>query len=73
MISQQVIKTAFLKWWRTGEFTQIEVESYTWKSLMEQHNLNPIAALLTLDWLTREPEKAKQSLTKGHDFVKIKR
>jgi len=70
--SQPVIKAAFLKWWQTGEFTPLEIEGYTWESLMEKHSMKPIAALLTLDWLLREPEKAGASLRKGHDFVRRK-
>ena len=27
--------------------------------------MNPIGAFITLDWLMREPEKAKEALNKG--------
>lgn len=65
------IKIVFLKWWRTGEFTPLEFEGYTWEYLMEKQSMSPIAALLTLDWLLREPDKAKKSLHKGHDEVRL--
>jgi hypothetical protein len=70
---QPVIKGAFMKWWQAGEFTPLEVEGYTWNQLMEKHGMKPLAALVTLDWLLREPEKAKQSLRKGHDFIRTKK
>jgi len=71
VMCQPAIKIVFLKWWRTGEFTPLEIEGYTWKYLMEKQSMNPIAALLTLDWLLREPDKAKKSLHKGHDEVRL--
>ncbi len=33
--------------------------------------MKPPAALLTLDWLLREPDKAVASLRKGHDWVRV--
>jgi hypothetical protein len=63
------IQVAFTKFWEKGEFPNMEVEGYTFASLVSEHGMKPIAALLTLDWLIREPEKAKESLKKGHDVV----
>ena len=48
---------------------QVEVEGYTVEKLKKGHGMNEIAAVLTLDWLKREPEEAKKSLKKGHDFI----
>ena len=67
---QQPIKSAFKDWWLLGEKPNAEIEGYTFESLMESHGMNPIAAFLTLDWLIREPQRAKESLNRGHDFIK---
>lgn len=66
---QPEIKEAFLKWWDEGQLGTIEVEGYTLQKLMEKHSLKPIAAFLTLDWLAREPEKARAALARGHDRI----
>lgn len=62
-------KAAFALWWDTGQIPTLEVEGYTVERLMQEHGMNPIASILTLDWLAREPEKALRSLRKGHDRV----
>ena len=41
-------------------------EGYSIKSLMEKHRMTYPAALLTIDWLLKEPEKAKTSLRRHH-------
>lgn len=61
---------AFGLWWSTGELPRVEVEGYTVARLVKEHNLNPLAALLTLDWLLREPEVAKAAIDRGHDRVR---
>ncbi len=66
---QPSLQTEFQQWWRTGDVPTIEIEGYTTAELMSKHGMNPIAALLTLDWLIREPEKAKASLKRGHDQI----
>jgi hypothetical protein len=60
----------FTIWWQNGIVPEIEIEGYTLKRLMNEHSMNPIASFLTLDWLLRDPEKAKASLEKGHDHVR---
>jgi len=42
------------------------VEGYSIKSLMEKQRMTYPAALLTIDWLLKEPEKAKTSLRRHH-------
>ena len=63
------VRAAFAMWWQTGELTDLEIEGYTVERLMAEHNMKPIAAFLTLDWLGREPEKARASLRRGHDRI----
>ncbi len=63
------VKEAFAHWWQTGERPDLQIEGYTTRRLIEQHSMKPIAALLTLDWLSREPAAALASLARGHDRV----
>lgn len=42
-----------------------EVEGLSVKSLMLRRRMNYPAALLTIDWLLKEPEEAKRSLSRG--------
>lgn len=61
------IQAAFREWLEGGAVPNLAAEGYTMSVLMEQHAMTPIAALLTLDWLLREPAPARASLAKGHD------
>lgn len=57
------IYSAFEEWFNTGIVREIEVEGYTVASLRQKKkNLNVVGAYLTLDWLRKEPEKAKYAL-----------
>jgi hypothetical protein len=68
---QPAIKAAFLRWWMGGVITDTpEIEGHTARSLMQEHNLNPVAAFLTLDWLATEPEIAKQAIRDGYDEIR---
>ena len=42
-----------------------EAEGYTINVLMQKRGMTYPAALLTIDWLLKEPEKAKLSLSRG--------
>jgi len=64
------IKKAIETFLQTEKITEISREGYTVEKLMKEHGMNPIAAYLTLDFLEKEPEKAKESLKKGHDWIK---
>ena len=66
-----IIQSAFSIWWEKGIIpSELEIEGYSIERLINEHGMKPIAAFLTLDWLLREPQKARQSLQKGHDQVK---
>jgi hypothetical protein len=67
--SSPQIQQAFIRFWEAGEIPSMVVEGYTVSRLADEHGMKPIAALLTLDWLIRDPVQAKISLHKGHDFV----
>lgn len=62
-------RRAFEAWWQSGEVPGLEAEGYTVARLVEERGLNPLAALLTLDWLLREPEAARAAVDRGHDRV----
>ena len=42
-----------------------EVGEFSLKKLQEERRMNYPAALLTLDWLIKEPEAALRSLNRG--------
>lgn len=57
------------RWWSDGSPIPLEVDGFTVSLLQANHGLTPIAAILTLDWLIREPDKARAQLARGHDSV----
>ena len=63
------VQGAFETWWNTRMWPDLSVQGYSVGRLIKEHDMNVVAALLTLDWLQREPEKALASLRKGHDAV----
>ncbi|MBN2004294.1 MAG: hypothetical protein JXA21_13145 [Anaerolineae bacterium] len=63
------IASAFEQWWKSGVLPELSVEGYSLAHLVNERSYNPIAAFLTLDWLVKEPDKAKVVLQKGHDRV----
>lgn len=63
------IAESFAIWWESGLVPEIEVEGYSVTRLQTEHNMNPIAAFLTLNSLLRNPDKILPSLRKGHDQI----
>lgn len=59
------ISQAFVEWLDNGTEPQIEVEGFSYASLKQMYGMKPIGIFITLDWLVREPEKAKKSLARG--------
>lgn len=64
------IQAAFRTWLLTGALPELQVAGFAAEQLTRDHGLNPIATLLTLDWLLREPERAARTLRRGRDLVK---
>ena len=60
-----VLAVAFEEFSSVGTSPQITVEGYSFEKLVDEFNMNPIGAFITLDWLIREPENAKNALIKG--------
>ena len=61
---QPSIKACFEKWVEDGTYPDIEIEGFTFRRLIEEQNKTPIAAFLALDWLVRDPDTAKVSLSR---------
>lgn len=70
-LSQMILKTnsvilnAFEAFITNGTEPDLCIENYTCKGLMQEFGLSLTGALLTLDWLLREPEEAKQAIKDG--------
>jgi len=62
----------FEDWWNNGKQPNISIESISFEDLTTDFSMNALAAFLTLDWLTRDPKTAKESLRKGHDIINLK-
>lgn len=60
-----VILNAFEAFITNGAEPDLCIENYTCKGLMQEFGLSLTGALLTLDWLLREPEEAKQAIKDG--------
>ena len=52
-------------WLKNESEGDIVVEGISLMALKKKHNLKYPAALLSIDWLIREPEKAKAASIKG--------
>lgn len=54
------------KWVKDSSFTDTsEYHGYSIKSLCAEYDMNFIAALLTLDWIIKEPKRATAALEGG--------
>lgn len=60
-----VVQKAFEEWCNNKQQPNIVVEGFAFTDLRTQWGMKPISAFITLDWLLREPESAKNALTKG--------
>jgi hypothetical protein len=70
LVSAPIIQKAFEQWWYDGTLdAELELHGYTLKRLLDDYAFNPINALLTLDWLLREPEMALAALDEGYDDI----
>ncbi len=60
------LKEAASAWLETGAEPEVSSNGYSTKSLMKRFSgMTYPAALLTIDWLEREPEKAKKAIEAG--------
>lgn len=55
----------FENWFQDRKESNLLVEGYSVKLLIDKYKMNEVGAFLTLDWLKREPEEAKKALLRG--------
>jgi hypothetical protein len=65
----KLLRTEFEKFLETGDLPKLEIEGWNLKRLTQEKSLHPIGAFTMLDWLIREPEKAKAALDRGFDSI----
>lgn len=61
----EMIASPFISWVENEEIPIITVEGYSFEFLVSKMNMQPIGAFITLDWLLRDPQKAKNALARG--------
>lgn len=59
------VKHAIEKWVSSGEKTILYAQSWTSSVLEKEYMMNYIAAILTIDWIIREPDIAEKALKRG--------
>lgn len=59
------VAEAFDNWSKDKSQPNISIEGFTFTDLVTKWGMKPIGAFITLDWLLREPENAKNALIKG--------
>jgi len=63
-----ITRQLFEQWQAGGNLDgTVQIEGFTATRLMTEHGMNEVAAILTLDWLARDPQTALESLARGHD------
>lgn len=62
----EALFSVLLRWLDSGDGSdQVQYEGYCVDSLCEDYGMNIISALLTLDWVIKEPEQAVSALREG--------
>ena len=59
------IANAFAEWLDKGIEPDFEVEGFSYAMLMQTYEMKPVGAFITLDWLYRDPDRAKKALKRG--------
>lgn len=62
---QPIVADSFDSWLNHGKIPDIVLEGYTYNILVNDFGMKPVGAFLALDWLCRDPQKAKLSLKRG--------
>ena len=70
MVATEIVKVdcqliPLVERWKNGDEEDYESHGYSIFGLMKSRNMTYPAALLTIDWLIKEPEAAMKSLEKG--------
>ena len=65
---QKPVRDILEQWLKTGQVeSSFAIEGYTLQQLMDEFGMNLPAALLTMDWLSQNPEEAIEALQAGFD------
>ena len=59
------LNECLVEWIETGNCKDYAVDGFSIFDFQKNRKMKYPAALLTMDWLIKEPEKAKESLKKG--------
>jgi len=65
LLAATPVKKAFSHWVETGEETDCVYEEFSAFRLMSERRHKYPAALNAIDWLNRDPQKARKALTSG--------
>ena len=66
------IQDAFIDYLKDKTVSPLTIEGYDMKFFMQKYKMSAVAALLSLDWIIREPERAKKIIKRGYDRVILK-
>lgn len=65
------VQASFEKWWQTGELdSSLSVQGYTPQRLVDEYAFTPANAIVSMDWLLRDPEGALLALRRGFDTIR---
>ena len=59
------VREAALEWIKSDQDTALIAEGYSTNRLKDEFEMNTLAALLTVDWLRKNPKDAIQALKDG--------
>ena len=59
------LNKALCSWLENGDETDMTIEGFTLSELKAKHKMTYPAALLTMDWLIKEPKVATIAIQKG--------
>ena len=60
-----VVAKAFHVWCENKEQSELAIEGFSFGDLVSKWGMTPIGAFIAIDWLIREPEKAKTAVNRG--------
>lgn len=66
----QELSEALEEWADSGKEPEMDLCGYNFARLIKEYDMQPIGAILTLDWLRREPGKAVAALKRGIRKIK---
>lgn len=61
----ETVAVAYADFQSNGTVPAITIAGYDYNGLVNDYGMKPTGAFITLDWLIREPEIAKEALEKG--------